>query len=162
MVPGSKRRSQPGVRCRGQWVPESRHSLGSSDLNTGFACLLGKGEIPPGMKILFRGWEREDYGLPSALMFNIVNNNKKVNDPQVPEQRGFCPAAEAPRLCLAASWAKQIFLLSHCQVGQKGFLRLQGTQESPGAGAFPCPPADSTHRAALPSTNKCSGLHKHI
>lgn len=50
----------------------------------GFACLLGTGEITPGMKISFGGWEREDYGLPSALMFNIVNNNTKVNDPQVP------------------------------------------------------------------------------
>lgn len=70
------------------------------------------------MKVSFRGWEREDYGLPSALIFSNVNNKKKGNDPQVPQWRYF-----------AASRAKQIFLLSHCQVGQKGTLRLQGTQE---------------------------------
>lgn len=58
LVPGSKQRSQPGVRCRGQWVPVSRHSLGSSDLNMGFACLSGRGEITPGMKISFGGWEK--------------------------------------------------------------------------------------------------------
>jgi len=42
----------------------------------------------------------------------------------------FCLAAEAPRLCLAASRAKRIFLLSHCQVGQKGFLRLQAPRRA--------------------------------
>lgn len=84
VVPGSRQRSQTRVRHRGQQVPESRHSLGSPDLNMGFACLSGRGEIAPGMKISFRGWERGDYGSPSASMFRIVNNNKKGNDPHIP------------------------------------------------------------------------------
>lgn len=72
---------QTRVRHRGQQV--------SPDLNMGFACLSGRGEIAPGMKISFRGWEREDYGLPSASIFNIVNNNEKDNDLQVPQWRCF-------------------------------------------------------------------------
>lgn len=84
VVPDNRQRSQTRVRHGGQQVLESRHSLGSPDLNINFACLSGRGGIAPGMKISFRGWEREDYGLPSASMFSIVNNNKKGNDPHMP------------------------------------------------------------------------------
>lgn len=84
VVPISRQRSQTRVRHRGQQVLESRHSSGSPDLNISFARLSGRGEIAAGMKISFRGWEREDYGLPSASMLSTVNNNKKGNDPQVP------------------------------------------------------------------------------
>lgn len=65
VVPGSKQRSQAGVRRRGQWVPESRQSLGSSDLNMGFACLSGRGEIAPGMKNLI--WRMGKGGLRFAI-----------------------------------------------------------------------------------------------
>lgn len=81
VVPGRRRRRQTRVRHGGQQVPESRHNCGGPDLNMGFACLLGRGEFAPGMKTSFRGWEREDYGLPSASIFSVVNNNnnnKKV------------------------------------------------------------------------------------
>lgn len=81
VVPISRQRIQTRVRHGGQQVPESQ---GNPDLNISFARLSDRGEIAAGMKISFRGWEREDYGLPSASMFSTVNNNKKGNDPQVP------------------------------------------------------------------------------
>lgn len=84
VVPGSRLRSQTRLRHQGQQVRQSQHSLESPDLNLSLACLSGRGEIAPGMKISSRGWEREDYGLPSASIFSNVNNNKQGNDPQVP------------------------------------------------------------------------------